>query len=269
MQNFSVLMSVYHKERPEFLCASLDSVFNQTAKPSEVILVEDGPLTQELNHKIKEYRDKYPNLIIIPLAENKGLGNALNEGFKYCTNELVARMDTDDICKPFRFEQQLKVFENHPEIDVCSSWVDEFINDINQIENQRYLPEYHKDISAFAKSRCPINHPAVMYRKSKVLSVGGYQGFPEDSYLWVKMLMAGCQFYNIQNSLLWFRVSKDLYKRRGGWKYAKQDFKSQLSFYKCGFLSFPIFIKNVIIRCSIRLMPNSIRSFIYKKLLRK
>lgn len=269
MQDFSVLMSVYHKERPTFLCAALDSIFSQTILPSEVVLVEDGPLTPELDSIIEGYVVKYPILKIVPLKVNQGLGNALNEGIKFCSYDLVARMDTDDICKPNRFEQQLKIFAAHPEFDICGSWIDEFIDNVHQIENQRRLPEYHEDIYQYAKGRCPVNHPTVMYRKSKVLAVGGYQGFPEDSNLWVKMLMSGCKFYNIQESLLWFRVTHDLYKRRGGWKYAKMDIQSQWQFYRYGFISIPIFIKNVLIRTSVRLMPNQIRSFIYKKLLRK
>ena len=269
MQKFSVLMSVYHKERPAFLCAALDSVFSQTVLPTEVILVEDGPLTPELDGIIKTYVAKHPELKTVPLKQNLGLGRALNEGLQFCSYDLVARMDTDDICKPERFEKQLKVFAEHPEIDICGSWIDEFIDDVQHIENQRRLPEYHEDIYQYAKGRCPVNHPTVMYRKSKVQTVGGYQGFPEDSNLWVKMLMAGCKFYNIQQSLLWFRVSRDLYKRRGGWKYAKMDIQSQWQFYRYGFISMPIFIKNTLIRTSVRLMPNQLRSWIYKSLLRK
>ena len=178
-------------------------------------------------------------------------------------------MDTDDICKPNRFERQLEIFAKHPEIDVCSTWIEEFIDDINHIENQRRLPETHEELYKYAKSRCPVNHPTAMYRKEKVLAVGGYQGFPEDIYLWVKMLMNGSKFYNIQESLLWFRVSRDLYRRRGGWRYAKMDILTQYDFYKMGFISFPIFIKNVLVRGVVRIMPNGLRSWIYKKLLRK
>lgn len=266
---FTVLLSLYFKESPVFLSQSLDSIFNQTLPPDEVVLVEDGPLTPELDNVVAFYAARHPEMKVVPLAKNGGLGAALNEGLKHCSHELVARMDTDDVCKPHRFERQMEFMTAHPEIDVCSAWIDEFIDRVNNIRNRRILPEHHPEIYRYAKGRCPINHPAVIYRRSKVLSVGGYQGFPEDSYLWVKMLMAGCKFHNIQESLLWFRVSKDLYKRRGGWKYARQDIKAQWNFYKCGFLSLPVFIKNVLIRVSVRLMPNSLRSWIYKNLLRK
>lgn len=269
MSNFSVLLSVYHREQVSFMRLSLDSVFNQTVKPTEVVLVEDGPLTPELYDVIDEYTKKYVELKVVKLAKNVGLGNALNEGLKHCSYELVARMDTDDICKPYRFERQLQLFAKHPEIDVCSSWIDEFIDETTNVVSQRKLPEWNDDIIRYAKGRCPVNHPAVMYRRSKVLEVGGYQGFPEDMFLWVKLIMKGAVFYNIQESLLYFRTSEDVYRRRGGWKYAQDDVKTQWAFYKMGFLSLMDMNKNIAIRVSVRLMPNEMRSLIYKKLLRK
>lgn len=269
MYSFSVLLSLYNKELPENLRVSLDSIFNQTIRPSEVILVEDGPLTDELYSSVSEYVNKYPEIKVVALPQNVGLGAALNEGLKHCSYELIARMDTDDVCKPFRFERQLKLFNEYPEVDVCSSWIDEFIGNTDNVVSQRRLPETNEEIIKFAKGRCPINHPAVMYRRSKVLEVGGYQGFPEDLYLWVKLIMSGAKFYNIQESLIYFRTSNDVYKRRGGWKYAKDDIKAQWSFYKMGFLSFLEMNKNIAIRVSVRLMPNSVRSLVYKKLLRK
>lgn len=268
MYSFSVLLSLYCRELPANLRESLDSIFMQTVKPSEVVLVEDGPLTDELYSVVSEYEKKYPEIKVVPLPKNVGLGKALNEGLKHCSYELIARMDTDDVCKPFRFERQLKLFKEHPEIDVCSSWIDEFIGNTNNVVSQRRLPETNDEIIRYAKTRCPINHPAVMYKRSKIIEVGGYQGFPEDLYLWVKLIMNGAVFHNIQQSLVFFRTSEDVYKRRGGWKYAKDDVRAQFSFYKMGFLSFADMNKNIVVRVSVRLMPNNIRSYLYKKLLR-
>ena len=268
MQPFSVLMSVYHLECPEYLQACLESIFSQTAPASEIILVKDGPLTNDLEEIIAGFSVRYPELKTVDLPVNVGLGRALNEGLKHCSYELVARMDTDDICKPRRFERQIQAFAENPEIDVCSSWIDEFEKDIRNIESQRRLPERHEQIARYAKSRCPVNHPVVMYRKSRVMEVGGYYGFPEDSHLWVKLLMNGARFHNLQESLLWFRISKDMFKRRGGWKYAKDDLLSQWRFHQEGFLSFPEFLKNIMIRGTVRIMPNGIRTWVYKKLLR-
>ena len=160
--------------------ASLDSIFHQTLLPDEVILVEDGPLTSELEQIVYDYSTRYPVLKIVPLPTNQGLGKALNEGLKHCSYDLVARMDTDDIAMPDRFRRQIQIFEEHPEIDVCGAWVDEFEGNKRNILSTRKLPEYHEEIAAYAKRRNPINHPVVMFRKSAVIAAGGYQRSADD-----------------------------------------------------------------------------------------
>lgn len=268
---FSVLLSLYVKEYPSYFKQCLDSLFTQTLLPNEIILVEDGPLTSELEHVVSEYSARYPILKVVPLPQNQGLGKALNEGLKYCSYELIARMDTDDIAKPDRFQKQVEVFEKHPEIDVCGAWIDEFEGNIDKIISTRKLPEWHNNIAAYAKKRNPINHPVVMFKKSAVVKAGSYQHFPlfEDYYLWVRMLMNGAKFYNIQESLLWFRFSPEMFKRRGGWGYAMKEIKFQKTLRRMGFISTPIYLKNVAIRLTTRIIPNSWRSFIYKNLLRR
>ncbi len=265
---FSVLLSIYIKEQPVYLKESLDSLFKQTLPPDEIVLVKDGPLTPESDKVITEYQSQHPTLKVIPLSKNQGLGKALNEGLKHCSYDLIARMDTDDIAKPDRFEKQIKVFQEHPEIDICSAWIEEFEGTPDNILATRKLPETHEEILKYAKHRCPINHPVVMYKKSAVLKAGGYNGFPEDYRLWINMLMTGARFYNIQESLLYFRFSSAMVKRRGGWKYAMADAKSQWDFYRTGFLNLPDLIYNITVRISVRIVPNSLRSFIYKKFLR-
>lgn len=268
---FSVLLSVYYKESAIFLEQCFDSILCQTLQPNEIILVKDGPLTEELETVIKEYASKFSMLKTIPLLKNQGLGKALNEGLKHCTHDLVARMDTDDICKPQRFEKQINIFKYHSEIDVVGSWVDEFTNKPDNLLSTRKLPERHEEIYVYGQKRNPINHPTVMFRKSKVLSAGGYLHFPlfEDYYLWVRMLLNGAKFYNIQESLLYFRASEDMFKRRGGYSYAKTEVKFLWEIHTLGYISLLSTIKNIIIRFSIRVMPNSIRSWAYKRLLRK
>jgi len=265
----SVLISVYKKENPLFLDAALNSIICQTIQPDEIILIEDGPLTNELESVINKYKTIESKLKNIHLEKNQGLANALNVGLKYCKNELIARMDSDDIAKPTRFAKQIAIFSTHPNIDICSSWIEEFQDSTDNILSIKKIPEKHEDIIKYAKHRSPINHPTVMYKKSSVLAVGGYDGFPEDYRLWIKMLMKGYQFYNIQESLLYFRFSPDMIKRRGGFKYALNDIKSQIIFYKMGFLSFFDTIYNIIIRVTVRLFPSKIRTYIYKQFLRK
>lgn len=266
---FTVLLSIYKKESPNYLKSCLDSLLNQTLLPDEIILVKDGPLTLDLDKIITEYQALCPTLKIISLPQNQGLGKALNEGLKHCTYDIVARMDTDDIALPNRFEKQVCFMESHPEIDACSAWIDEFIDSIDNIISIKKLPETNEEIIKYAKHRCPLNHPVVIYRKSAVISVGGYSGFPEDYCLWVKLIMNGSKMYNIQESLLHFRYSSDMIKRRGGWKYAKDDYKSQIQFYKMGFINRSTLIYNILIRITVRLIPNYIREIVYKKGLRK
>lgn len=271
MNNYSVLISLYFKESPLHLREALDSIFSQTCRSNDVVLVEDGTLGEELEQVVREYEDKYPELHVVRFEKNRGLGFALNDGILECKNEIVARMDTDDIAKPERMEKQVQVMEAHPEYGMISSWIDEFITTKEHVTSVRKLPEQPEEVREYAKKRCPVNHPTVMFRKSEVLKVGGYQTkyFPEDYFLWIKMLMNGCQVYNIQESLLWFRYDPQTFMRRGGWKYACDEAITQWNIFRLGFISLPRMMMNVAIRFTVRVMPNWVRGLIYKKMLRK
>ena len=268
---FSVLLSLYKKEHSLYLKQCLDSLFSQTLLPTEIILVKDGPLTEDLNTVVEDYEKDFSILKIIPLEKNVGLGRALNEGLKHCSYNLIARMDTDDIAKPYRFQKQIEVFQKHPEIDVCGAWIEEFQGNTDNVTSIRKLPKLHNDILEYTKIRNPINHPVVMFRKSAVLDAGGYQHFPlfEDYYLWVRMLKNGAKFYNIQESLLYFRTSPDMFKRRGGWKYAMNEYRFQKTMFNMNIISYKQFILNVMTRFPVRIAPNQLRSWLYKKALRK
>lgn len=267
---FSVLLSIYYKESPGFLQQCFNSITTQTLQPNEIILVKDGPLTNELESVITEYASLMPMLKIIPLTENQGLGKALNEGLKHCSYDIVARMDTDDICKPDRFEKQISIFKTNNDIDIVSSWIEEFEENTSNILSVRKLPETHSEIYAYGKKRCPINHPVVMFKKKAVLAAGGYMHLPlfEDYYLWIRMLVNGAKFYNIQESLLYFRTSEAMFMRRGGLKYALTEVSFLWKMHNIGYVNFFSTIKSIIIRFTVRIMPNSVRSLIYKKLLR-
>ena len=257
---FSVLLSLYAKESPTFLASSLDSIFHQTLLPTEIILVKDGPLTAELDAIVSDYAVRYPVLKVVALPQNQGLGRALNEGLKHCS-----------ISKPDRFEKQIAVFRKHPELDLVGAWIDEFEEDIHHVISTRKLPERHEDVMSYATRRNPVNHPVVMFRKSAVLAAGGYQHFPlfEDYFLWVRMLKNGAKFYNIQESLLYFRTSPNMFKRRGGWKYAMDEVRFQNVMRKMKMITWGRFLMNVAIRFPVRIMPNKLREVIYKKSLRK
>ena len=268
--SISVLMSIYRAEKPDYLIMSLHSIINQTMYVSEIIIVEDGPLTIELYSILDEFESKYPIIRRLSLSENHGLGFALSEGLKLCSNELVARMDSDDICKPNRFEVQVKFMETHPEVDVLGSWIDEFYETKENVVSVRRVPENSKELYEFSKKRNPMNHPTVMFRKSSVLKAGGYQTcmLLEDYYLWARMFKMGMVFYNIQESLLYFRLSHDIYKRRGGLKYAITEVKFQIELHKIGYLTIFETIRNIASRFFVRVMPVCIRRRIYRRLLR-
>lgn len=271
MNKFSILISVYSKEISDNLNDCLKSVFNQTQSPNDIVLVEDGTLTEDLYSVIEFFCDKYPNIINrIKLEKNMGLGVALNEGLKYCRYELVARMDTDDICFPDRFEKQVKFMIAHPEVDVCSSWVEEFEGSVDNVKSLKKVPLSHNEIASYIGLRNPMNHPAVMFRKSSVLKVGGYKHFPlfEDWYLWSRMFINGACFANIQEPLLHFRTSPEMFKRRGGVKYAIDSAKFQWLLHKLGIISAFMAIKASIMRGTVYLMPNWVRTIIYSKYLR-
>jgi len=271
MKDFSVLMSVYAKEQPKWLRLAAESVFSQTLKPAEVVLVEDGTLTEELETAVQELETEHTELKVIRRKENQGLGYALNEGLKNCSHELVARMDTDDICKPWRFERQVDFMERNPDVAVLGAWIDEFTENINNIKSIRKTPQENAEIYEFGKRRNPINHPVVMFRKSAVEDSGGYLPIPlfEDYYLWARMLVHGYKFHNIQESLLYFRCSPDMYKRRGGIKYALVEIKFQRILQEIGYVSCARACKNICIRFATRIMPNSLRAWIYETFARK
>lgn len=267
--NISVLMSVYYKETPEHLNRAMHSIWDeQTIKPNEIILVQDGFLTDELYNAISYWKKTIGEVFkTIRLEKNVGLGDALNIGLKACTFGLVARMDTDDICSPDRFEKQLNIFKNS-DVDICSSWVSEFDVDETKIVSYRRLPEKHDDIVKFAKKRSPINHPAVMYKKSSVQDAGGYKKMMwlEDYYLWVRMIMNGSKFYNIQEPLVNMRAGYGQLERRSGFKYFLSEVKLQKVFLKLGFVNYFEFIRNVSIRIVARIVPKKLVKIIYKTL---
>lgn len=267
--DFSVLMSVYRKERPEFLLQALDSIFSQTARASQVVLVEDGPLTPELDSVIEDYCAKYQELDVVSLAENRGLGLALAEGMLHCKYDLVARMDSDDIARQDRFEKQLAVFEDCPTLDVCGSHMLEFEDDVNNIVTKRRVPLTDAEIKQYQKRRDGLNHVTVMFKKSSVLKAGNYQHCPlmEDTLLWVNMFKNGATAMNIDDYLVNVRIGKDMFERRGGWEYYKKYKQARKRIYETGYISWFDYKYTLLVQLVVALIPNKIRGFVFKKLL--
>ncbi len=205
-------MSVYKKEQPGHLKESIQSILSQTLKTDNFVLVCDGKLTKELEQIIKEFQENNPGIFsILRLERNRGLGIALQEGLPYCKHELVARMDSDDIAKPCRCEKQIEIFCTK-QVDIVSGTIEEFNKVPGDRKIYKILPENQEEIIRYARTRNPFNHPAVMFRKTAVEAVNGYQPFYllEDYYLWVRMLGNGARAYNIQENLLYMRVGRDV-----------------------------------------------------------
>lgn len=270
--NFSVLMSVYFKENPEFFEKALESTINQTLTPNEIVIVLDGRLTEELYGVLDKFKSLYPDVInTIQLEQNVGLGKALEIGTKECKNDLIARMDSDDICLPERFEKQINFMVNNPDVKVLGSWIGEFENDPKVIESIRKVPVEYDEVKEYAKTRCPLNHMTVVYWKQSVIEAGNYQTLlmNEDYYLWVRMLNKGFKMMNLPEILVLARAGTDMFKRRGGLRYIKSEQHLQKTFLEMNFINRKTFFFNIATRGFVRLLPNSIRGFIYKTLLRK
>lgn len=269
---YSVLMPLYIKDNPEWLKVSLDSMLKQSLPPYEIVFICDGPITDSIKDVLKEEECKTNTIFnIVPLEKNVGLGVALSIGIQHCSCDYVARMDADDYSVPNRCEEQMEFLITHPEIDLVGSNVEEFIGDINNVVSHVVLPEKQDEIEKFAKRRCPIRHPSLIYKKSAVLQAGNYRDYrhAQDYNLIVHMLLSGAKMYNVQKPLVYMRVSPDFYKRRGGIKQAKLVLRLKKEFLDLGFYSTKDFVISGIGNAAICVLPNKLREAFYKGVLRK
>ena len=270
---FSVAMSVYRSDNPDFFDRALSSIIDdQTIKPNEIVLVVDGPVSNEINNVINKYEKKYEIFNVIRLEQNGGLGNALKIAVENATHELIARMDSDDVSVPTRFEEQLKYFETNPEIDIVGGDITEFIGEENNIVGKRSVPLSNESIREYMKTRCAMNNVSVMYKKKAVESAGGYQDWfwNEDYYLWIRMWLNGTVFANTGSVLVNVRVGEEMYQRRGGSKYFESEKGLQDYMLKNKMINHSTYIKNVAKRLIIqKLMPNKLRGWVFRTFARK
>lgn len=264
MNKFSVLMPVGNRENPNNLKRCLDSIINQTRKPDEIVVVKDGKFGKKLNNVLKKY-----DLKIIELNEHKGIGYALNIGIQNCKYNLIARMDSDDIALPNRFELQLNRFQENKNLTILGGQILEF--DKENIKKVRSVPTLYKDILKYSKSRSPFNHMSVMYKKEAILRLGNYISTPhfEDYYLWIKALQNNYYVENLSEIIILANNTSSTMKNRGGLKYIKPTLNFQKYLLKTKYINIFEFIKNVFIRLTVALVPNKIRAIIYHKFLRK
>ena len=269
MEKYSVLMSLYKKENPAYFRLALDSMINQSIKPDEIILVEDGPLTEELYAIVEEYKTY---LRIVVNEKNLGLGLALGKGLEACSNELVARMDTDDIAELNRCEKQLLYFVQHPQTTILGGQIEEFINDPCEVVGKRIVPETDEQLKQYMKTRCPFNHMTVMFKKSEVIKAGNYQDWfwNEDYYLWIRLALQGSKFANLPDTLVHTRVGSEMYQRRGGDRYFKSEIGIQKLMLEKKLIGYGTYVSNCGKRLIVeKLMPNRIRGWVFRKFARE
>lgn len=268
--DFSVLMSVYHKDNPQWLKQAIDSVLNNTVKPNEIVVAIDGPIGECLKNILHEYEKKITNFKNVFLPENKGRGEALNKVLPMCKYDLVALMDADDINLPTRFELLLKEFEKDNGLSIAGGYVQEF-NDVNNKLSIKKVPITNEKIYKYTKYRSPINQPTVMFKKNDILGIGGYEELylMEDYLLWVKAVEKKLKFYNVPEILVNMRINENLYIRRSGYKYFKSNKSIFDRLLKAKTINCFTYIFNITTRFIVQvLMPNNIRSLFYKKVLR-
>ncbi len=270
-EEFSVLMSLYYKEKAQYFDECMQSIIRQSVRPAEIVIVLDGPISGALKSILIKYKKKYDSWIkIIPLKRNRGLGLALAEGLLQSSHELVARMDTDDIAREDRFERQLVEFKKNPLLDICGSHIIEFQGNIKNKLSERRVPLKQKDIAEYQKQRSAFNHMTVMYKKSTVLKAGNYQHAPlmEDDLMWIHMLQVGAKCMNIDDSLVYARTGYEMIERRGGYEYLKKYITGRKQILDTGYITYWDYWKTVVIQTIVALLPKKLRLLFFVKLLR-
>lgn len=270
---FSVAISVYKSDNPMCFDRALSSITDlQTIKPDEVVLVVDGPVSNDIDLVIKKYEDKYSFFNVIRLEKNGGLGNALKIAVENAKYNLIARMDSDDVSVNTRFEEQLSFFVNNPDIDIVGGDITEFIDKESNVVGKRSVPKSNLEIREYMKTRCAMNHVSVMYKKASVMDAGGYQDWfwNEDYYLWIRMWLNGAKFANTGTVLVNVRVGEEMYQRRGGAKYFKSEKGLQDYMLQHKMINHLTYINNVGKRFIVqKMLPNKIRGCVFRLFARK
>lgn len=268
---YSVLMSVYKNDNPQFLKSSIESMLNQTIIPEQYVIVEDGPVDGETEAVIRHYEESYPELFSIHrLKKNGGLGNALNQGLKICRNELVARMDADDVSMPERCKKQLLRFHEKSELVILGTQIKEFIGDTTNIVSIRNVPCNYIDIQRFARRRSPFNHPTVMYKKSVIENMGGYPTLnrKEDLELFINAVYNGVYSENLEDALLFYRTSEENQKRRRTWINCKEYIQVMYGFYRKGYLGFIDMLYVAVGQMVMHIAPTKMINYLSRRFLR-
>lgn len=272
LSDYSVTMSVYDKEDPQFLRESIESIFSQTHKTNDFIIICDGELTDELYEVLSEAKNAHGDVLsIVKLKEHVGTAQAANLAIKLCKNELIGKMDSDDIAMPERFEIQVRRMMLHPELDIIGSYIEEFDSDTGEAIAVRKTPLSSKAVMQFARQRSPFNNQTMLFKRSVALSCGGYDPTLqrcEDYDFMVRMLASGAVGGNIPRVLVKYRVTKDNLQRRRNFRNTKAFFAVRWKIHKSGFSSFTDFLVPCAMQLALFALPSQITGLIYKRFMR-
>jgi len=263
--SFSVLMSLYDKEKPNYLHDCFESLAQQTLTASEIVVVFDGPISNELSAVVNLWQAKLP-IKVIKLAKNVGLGNALNAGFQACNNEIIIRMDTDDICVKERFDKQMAAFNDDETLALVGGFIEEYDSELQYSSGIRSVPLSQHEIQQYAKLKNPFNHMTVAFKKSAISKVGGYIDHPfmEDYNLWLRMISSKLPMSNLAEVLVKARAGDDMVNRRRGMNYINSEWKLAKHKFNLRIQSLPASFATFIIRALPRLLPLKLIKSIYK-----
>ncbi|MBS7295863.1 MAG: glycosyltransferase [Treponema sp.] len=271
LPKFSATIGCYKNDNPKDFETAFLSIYNQTVRPDEIIITVDGPIPPELDAVVTRFETEYL-AVILRSEQNNGQGIAHSMAVSHAKYDWIAIMDADDISVPDRFEKQLAVIADHPEISVLGGQIDEFIGTPDNVVGIRNVPLEDYMIKRYLRIRCPFNHTSILLNTHMVKEAGNYQGwhYNEDYFLYCRMLEKGAVFCNLPDILCHVRVGKEMYERRGGWRYFKSEAKLQGWMYKHKIIAFPRYCINVAIRLCVQVfMPNWLRGFVFQKLFRK
>jgi len=269
MTGFSLLMCLYAKENPDDFRQCLESIDRLNIMPAEIIIVKDGPLTDELEEVLKSH-DFLCAINIIALPENVTLGPARAIGVEAAKNEWVAIMDTDDICRPDRFDKQFNMIVCESKLGLIGGQISEFMDASGNEETAKNVPLTHEEIVRFAKVRNPFNHMTVMFRRDEVLAAGNYRYFPyfEDYDLWTRMINNGTMCANHSDILVDARTDSGTYARRRGLAYIRLEVRLQKQLRSLGITTGFEYFRNILLRVPVRLLPGRMLAGLYRGLLR-
>ena len=255
----TVLLPVHAGVGAEELRRCLGSIDHQTLPPSEIVIVEDGPLTEEQLSVLDSSVPSGPRVKRIRLAENSGAGVANQTGLVAATCTWIAKADADDISCPERFERQMAELQARTH-DVLGAAMAEFSADESRPTGVRGAPISHEAIARRMRWNSPINHPTSMYRRDLALEVGGYSDlrYMQDYDLFARMLASGARMHNMPDVLVLFRASPALFRRRSSREAIRCEFELQRNLRRYGLFGPVRQHVNLGLRLTFRFLPPAI-----------